>query len=103
MRMILLGAALATLIGSHSAFATANENAPSNPAVKTSEGNNPGAPAAGRNSFTQRQAMARIEARGYSKVTGLKKDKEGLWRGKAMKDGKPVGVELDYQGNVVAE
>ena len=80
--------------------ATAPTNA-SNPAIKTTEGNNPGAPAAGANSFTMNQAKARIEARGYAQVSGLKKDKEGLWRGKAMKDGKSVNIALDYQGNVV--
>ena len=73
----------------------------SNPAIKTTEGNNPGAPAAGANSFTMNQAKARIEARGYGQVSGLQKDKEGLWRGKAMKDGKAVNVALDFQGNVV--
>jgi hypothetical protein len=79
---------------------TANKDAPSNPAVKTSEGNNPGAPAAGANSFTAGQAKARIESRGYASVSGLAKDRNGIWRGKAMKDGKAVNVTLDYQGNV---
>ncbi len=77
--------------------------APGNPAVKTSEGNNPGAPAAGANSFTEGQAKARIEARGYANVSGLAKDTNGFWRGKAMKDGKSVAVTLDYQGNVTVE
>jgi len=81
--------------------ATTN-NAPSNPAVKTTEGNNPGAPAPGANSFTEGQAKARIESRGFAGVTGLSKDTNGLWRGKAMKDGKAVNVTLDYQGNVTA-
>ena len=84
----------------NTAASPANENAPTNPAVKTTEGNNPGAPAAGANSFTEGQAKARIESRGYANVSELAKDKEGLWRGKAMKDGKPVNVTLDYQGNV---
>jgi hypothetical protein len=34
-------------------------------------------------------------------VSELKKDDDGVWRGKAMKDGKSVDVSLDYQGNVV--
>jgi hypothetical protein len=78
----------------------ANHDGPNNPAVKTTEGNNPGAPVAGANSFTEGQAKARIEARGYGNVTGLAKDTNGFWRGKAMKDGKAVNVTLDYQGNV---
>ncbi len=101
MRFVMPAAAAATLIA-FSAFAqpAANNNAPSNPAVKTTEGNNPGAPASGANSFTEGQAKARMEARGYASVSGLAKDNQGIWRGKAMQNGKAVNVTLDYQGNV---
>jgi opacity protein-like surface antigen len=102
MRSFLVGAAIATLIAGSAVAATANDNAPSNPAVKTAEGNNPGAPASGSNSFTMGQAKTRIEARGYGKVSGLAKDDKGVWHGKAMKDGKSMDVALDYQGNVVS-
>ena len=103
MRAIYVGVAAAALLaGSAIAATTANDNAPSNPAVKTTDGNNPGAPASGANSFTEGQAKARIEARGYASVTGLAKDEKGLWHGKAMKDGKSTNVALDYQGNVVS-
>ena len=102
MRSLFVCAATA-LISTSALAATANENAPSNPAVKTTEGNNPGAPAAGANSFTEGQAKSRIQARGYGNVTGLAKDEKGLWHGMAMKDGKQVRVALDYQGNVVAQ
>jgi hypothetical protein len=34
-------------------------------------------------------------------VSGLAKDDNGVWRGKAMKNGQQVDVSLDYQGNVV--
>ena len=70
--------------------ATGTRNGPSNPAVKTTEGNNPGAPVSGANSFTEGQAKSRIEARGYANVSGLSKDASGVWRGTAMKDGKSV-------------
>ena len=80
--------------------ATTTQNGPSNPAVKTTEGNNPGAPVAGANSFTEGQAKARIESRGFANVSGLAKDSNGLWRGQAMQNGKSVNVTLDYQGNV---
>jgi len=103
MRNLLIGAAIATLISTSAFAATANESAPTNPAVKTTEGNNPGAPAAGANSFTEGQAKSRIEDRGFANVTGLAKDDKGLWHGMAMKDGKQVRVALDYQGNVVAQ
>jgi hypothetical protein len=75
---------------------------PGNAAVNTKSGNNPGAPVAGANSFTEGQAKSRIESTGFSNVSGLKKDDNGVWRGKAMKDGKSVNVSLDFQGNVVS-
>jgi hypothetical protein len=74
---------------------------PSTPAVSTPGANNRGAPAAGANSFTEAQAKSRIEAAGYSHVTALTKDKDGIWRGKASKAGTSHEVSLDYQGNVV--
>jgi hypothetical protein len=74
---------------------------PGNNAVNTNSGNNPGAPVAGANSFTEGQAKSRIESTGFSNVSGLKKDDNGVWRGKAMKNGKSVDVSLDFQGNVV--
>jgi putative membrane protein len=60
------------------------------------------APIAGANSFTEDQAKGRIEDAGFSEVTELKKDDQGVWRGQATRDGKKTPVALDYQGNVVA-
>jgi len=76
---------------------------PGNSAINRSDGTNPAAPIAGANSFTEGQAKSRIESNGYSNVTALQKDDAGVWRGKAQKDGKPVEVSLDFQGNVVAK
>lgn len=59
------------------------------------------APVSGSNSFTQSEARSRIEKQGYSQVTGLVKDQNGVWRGEAMKGGQKVAVALDYEGNVV--
>lgn len=73
---------------------------PSTSAVATSTTPAPMAPAAGRNSFTMAQAQSRIEAAGYSDVSGLAKDKDGVWRGTASKGGASSDVSLDYQGNV---
>ena len=85
-----------------------NTRPPANPdasttAVAAPKANNPGAPASGANSFTEGQARSRIEAAGYSNVSGLAKDNDGIWRGKASKDGRAVEVALDYQGNIVAK
>jgi len=75
---------------------------PNNKAINSQSGNNPGAPVAGANSFTEGQAKSRIESKGFSNVSGLKKDDKGVWRGSAMRDGKSVDVSLDFEGNVVA-
>ena len=68
------------------------------PAINTEQ--NPGAPVAGKNSFTEAQAKSRIEDAGYKDVAGLKLDDQGVWRATATKDGKQAGVSLDFQGNV---
>ena len=54
------------------------------------------------NSFTEGQAKSRIESNGFASVSELRKDDQGVWRGKAVKDGKTVTVSLDFQGNVTA-
>lgn len=77
-------------------------SSPNNPAVNTDRSNNSDRPVAGANSFTEGQAKSRIESGGYSGISSLKKDDNGVWRGKAMKDGKTVDVSLDFQGNVIA-
>jgi len=68
------------------------------PAVNTER--NPGAPIAGKNSFSQKQAKSRFQNAGYKNIRDLKLDSQGVWRASADKDGRPVGVSLDFQGNV---
>src|SRR5438105_14626909 len=79
------------------------KDGPQNSAVNSSDSSNRqvDAPVAGRNSFTEGEAKSRIEKMGFSNVSNLKKDDKGVWRGRAMKDGKTVDVSLDYQGNVI--
>jgi hypothetical protein len=76
---------------------------PQNSAINSSNSSNRQvtAPVAGRNSFTEGEAKSRIEKMGFSDVSNLQKDDQGVWRGRAMKDGKTVDVSLDYQGNVI--
>jgi hypothetical protein len=89
--------------------AVAQQTPPANRDAKTPAVNspnsppNPGAPVAGANSFTQGQAKSRIEEKGFKSVTGLKKDENGVWRGKAKQNGKAVNVSIDFQGNVVGQ
>jgi hypothetical protein len=99
----LAAAILVFAFGSAGAQTTPANRDAKTPAVTTSTTVNPGAPAAGANSFTEGQARSRIEAAGYTDISGLMKDKDGVWRGKASKGGKPASVSLDYQGNVVAD
>ena len=71
------------------------------PAVNTPNSPpNPQAPVAGANSFTEGQAKSRLETNGFSNVSGLQKDGDGVWRGKAQKGGQTVDVSVDFQGNV---
>ena len=79
-----------------------NNSSATPPAVTTSNANNKtaAAPVKGRNSFTMNEARRRIEKGGFTQVTGLKKDADGIWRGKGMKNGASVDVYCDYQGNV---
>ena len=79
---------------------TPAQQGPANAAVKSMHDNNSGAPVAGANSFTRAEAKSAIEAKGYTHVTKLKKDKHGVWRALARKDGQSGPVSLDYQGNV---
>jgi len=59
------------------------------------------APLPGANSFTEGQAKSRLEANGYTNVTGLKKDDNGVWKGTATNAGAQVNVSVDYRGNIV--
>jgi uncharacterized protein with FMN-binding domain len=63
----------------------------------------PGAPLKGANSFTEGQAKDRVVAAGFTSVSSLAKDGDGVWRGSAMKDGKSVKVAVDFKGNVVSQ
>ena len=57
----------------------------------------------GANSFTEGQAKSRIEGAGFTNVSGLNKDAQGIWRGQAMRNGKSVAVGFDYKGNIAAQ
>ena len=78
----------------------AAKSGPNNNAINSTGQNNSNAPVAGRNSFTEGQAKSRIEAAGYTKVTDLTKDENGVWRGKASKGGATSNVSVDFEGNI---
>lgn len=92
---------IATLIASATSFgalAQTSTTAPT-PAPKADADKN--APLPGANSFTEGQAKSRLEANGYSDVSALKKDDNGIWKGMAMHSGAKVNVSVDYRGNIV--
>jgi hypothetical protein len=90
---LLLGAAL---LATPALAQTAKNNA----AIKTAHTVDDGSARHGANSFTQAQAREHIAKSGFSNVSALIKDKQGVWRGTAKKDGKTIPVGLDFKGNV---
>ena len=88
---------IATTMGTQTS-ATKSET----PTVTVGDAPDPTPPLSGANSFTEDQAKSRIQDAGFSDVSNLTKDDQGIWRGQATKEGKSTNVALDYQGNVVA-
>ena len=108
MRSLLAAAAALTLLAGPALAQQAQHHnppaasGPGNEAIRSGDGNTATAPVEGRNSFTEGQARSRIEANGFSSVSELRKDDTGIWRGRAVRDGRTVDVSLDFQGNVIA-
>lgn len=102
MKKTLIAAALLSALSLHAQAQTADPEGET-PAVATPDSNNATAPVEGANSFTESQAQERIAAAGYTSVSALKLDEQGVWRGMATKDGQSVSVGLDYQGNIVTK
>jgi predicted phage gp36 major capsid-like protein len=98
MRAIISGAVAIALILGGAAAAQQPADAHKNAAVKSPD--TTGAPTAGANSFTKGQAEGRLKKAGYTNITSLEKDKDGLWHAQAMKDGKQTTVSLDFKGDV---
>jgi hypothetical protein len=48
-------------------------------------------------------ARTRIEADGYKNVTGLTRNADGSWGGKAMRGSNSVDVQVDRRGNVMSK
>lgn len=57
----------------------------------------------GANSFTEGQAKSRIASAGFTDVSDLKKDEDGVWKGTAMRAGKQQQIGFDYKGNIGAQ
>jgi len=101
--LAVLSALTASAVAQPSTTQPTNNSGSSNPAVTHNPANSPQTTAAvepGANIFTEAQARSRLEAQGFSNVTELRKDDQGIWRGKAQKDGKSTSVGIDYKGTV---
>ncbi len=48
--------------------------------------------------FTEQQARAHLYHLGYTGISGLTKDENGVWHGSASKDGKTLTVAVDVKG-----
>jgi opacity protein-like surface antigen len=97
MKRFIHAAAICAAIGSGALVAAASSPALADSSMQST------APKPGANSFTEAQAKDRIEKAGFSSVGALTKNGDGIWVGKASKDGSMKDVMLDYQGNVTSK
>lgn len=95
-----LALAASVLIGGAAFAQTPAEPAKGNAPLKPAHTINDGGARHGASSFTQRQAQRHIERSGFTAVTGLTKGGDGVWRGKATRNGQATDVAMDFKGNV---
>ena len=69
------------------------------PATNAGTTTETGAAAKG-NLFTEKQARTHFLRLGYTDVSGLTKDENGVWHGTAIKDGQQRNVAVDVKGGV---
>lgn len=95
MKMLAITAIVASLasLGAHAQTPTTSPA----PAPAPADAN---APLPGANSFTEGPAKSRLEANGYSAISELEKDDNGVWKGTDPHGGQPVTVSVDYRGNI---
>ena len=92
--------AVAAVLMSAPAFA-ADEPATTSAFPAPQAGVDTNAPLAGENSFTEDQARTRITDAGFTNVTNLKLDDNGIWHASATQGSTNHVVAVDYRGNVV--
>ncbi|WP_369062008.1 hypothetical protein ABOZ73_07490 [Caulobacter sp. 73W] len=108
----IMGVALAALMLAACGQKTETENVdgpavsasqePRNEAVDTTPNSGEAGPTPGANSYTADQARAALEKAGYTDISVLNQNENGLWQAAAVKDGKSVNVSIDYKGAVTA-
>ena len=101
---VLAGVASVSLVSAAFAQTSPAASPPAtNPPMATAPSTDPNAPLPGANSFTETQAKQRFEKAGFTQVSNLKKDEQGIWRAAAKQGDKKTNVALDFRGNVVAK
>jgi len=70
------------------------------PQAQKQKESEPTGPRAGDNKFSQDEAKAKIAEQGFSEISELKKSDDGIWIGKAQREGGSFEVALDFEGNV---
>jgi putative membrane protein len=94
-RTLLTAGALALALGAASAQTNTTSPLPAPRApVDTT------APLPGANSFTEAQVRERLVSNGFADIGALAKDNQGIWRGRATRNGVQTPVAVDYRGNV---
>ena len=96
--MLIIGIGLAGAIPSQAQDASSLPYQNPAPAKSSGPDLKPGA-----NSFAESQAKKLLESKGYSQVSSLTNDSNGIWRGTATKDDRTVDVSVDFQGHVAAK
>lgn len=91
---------IAILLASATSFGAMAQTSTTSPTPAPKADADKNAPLPGANSFTEGQAKSRLEANGYSNVSALKKDENGVWKGSATHSGAKVNVSVDYRGNI---
>lgn len=56
----------------------------------------------GSSPISREDAQAKLEASGYKDVRELQLDPSGVWKGRAVANGKTVMVSVDQQGDIVS-
>lgn len=101
MKSALAISALAVAVGGIITPASAQtRTSHNNSAIKPPHTVNAGGPRRGANSFTEGEARAHIRHSGFTSVSRLRKDENGIWRGTAMKGRHRTSVAVDFKGNV---
>ncbi|WP_412058572.1 hypothetical protein [Bartonella sp. DGB2] len=57
----------------------------------------------GKNSFTRSQILAYLQKKGFTKITSLRLDEQGIWRALILYKERTFLVSVDYTGEISIE